>query len=558
MRRLGALPRPGAAGLVLAALLLAGLWLRLWSIDHGLPYVYNPDEELHFVPVAVEFFRSGSFNPGYFENPPALTYFLYLVFKVRFLAGFPFGGDGFARAFAADPTAATLTGRVVVALLGVLAAAVAYWAGRRFYDRRVGLIAAALLALCFMPVFYSKQALNDVVTMVPLAVALVGCLLVLERGRWFDWALAGGAVGVATATKYTAGAMLVTVAVAGLIRLRDRRDSFEDVVWGGTLAGIAFGLAFLVLNPYAVLDFQEFRSQVGGQSAQAGAAGKLGQADVPGWTYYVWTVSWGLGVLPLLAVIGGAVAALRADWRRGLLLVAFPVLLFLFLGAQARYFGRWFLPAYPMLAVLAGLGAVRAAELFSARWPRLRAAALPAVAALLVVQGVFASVRVDGVLANDDTRTLARRWLALNVPAGSRMVVEPFIPANFLTMGRKRTAPARYERFPVKRPFQIYERRLSPGLVGRYRRQGYCWVVVGSTQKERGLSEGLQNARAYYRRLDAAADEPAVFSPYLAGSDPPGFNFDLSFNYLPRAYARPGPVVEVHRLRGCRDRGGAA
>jgi hypothetical protein len=323
------------------------------------------------------------------------------------------------------------------------------------------------------------------------------------------------------------------------------------VVWGGTLAGIAFGLAFLVLNPYAVLDFQEFRSQVGGQSAQAGAAGKLGQADVPGWTYYVWTVSWGLGVLPLLAVIGGAVAALRADWRRGLLLVAFPVLLFLFLGAQARYFGRWFLPAYPMLAVLAGLGAVRAAELFSARWPRLRAAALPAVAALLVVQGVFASVRVDGVLANDDTRTLARRWLALNVPAGSRMVVEPFIPANFLTMGRKRTAPARYERFPVKRPFQIYERRLSPGLVGRYRRQGYCWVVVGSTQKERGLSEGLPNARAYYRRLDAAADEPAVFSPYLAGSDQPGFNFDLSFNYLPSAYARPGPLIEVYRLDRC-------
>jgi hypothetical protein len=32
----------------------------------------------------------------------------------------------------------------------------------------------------------------------------------------------------------------------------------------------------------------------------------------------------------------------------------------------------------------------------------------------------------------------------------------------------------------------------------------------------------------------------------------------MSFNYLPTAYARPGPVVEVHRLRGCTDGGTAA
>ena len=31
-------------------------------------------------------------DPGYYENPPALTYLLYLVFKVRYTAGFPFGG----------------------------------------------------------------------------------------------------------------------------------------------------------------------------------------------------------------------------------------------------------------------------------------------------------------------------------------------------------------------------------------------------------------------------------------------------------------------------------
>src|SRR3712207_7526885 len=54
--------------------------------------------------------------------------------------------------------------------------------------------------------------------------------------------------------------------------------------------------------------------------------------------------SWGLGWVPLVAIVGGAVAVLRSHRRRGVLLVAFPLVLFLFLGAQARYFGRRFLP----------------------------------------------------------------------------------------------------------------------------------------------------------------------------------------------------------------------
>lgn len=559
MRRLRAsLGRPDAAGWTLAAILAAALGLRLWSIRHGLPFVYNADEELHFVPIAIGMF-GGSFDPGYFENPPALTYLLYAVFKLRFLAGFPFGGTGLRRAFADDPTAVYVTARLVVALLGTLAAGLVSWAGRRFYDRRVGLVAGALIAFAFLPVFYSKQALNDVVTLVPASVALVGCLLAMERGRRVDWALAGAAVGAAAATKYTAGAMLVLVGLAALVRFRERRATTREALVGLVVAGAGFGIAFLVLNPYALLDFSSFRSQVGGQSAQAGGAQKLGQADVPGWLYYAWTLTWGLGVLPAVAAVAGGVVALRADLRRGLLLVVFPILLFLFLGAQARYFGRWLLPAYPMLAILAALAAVRGAERLAARRaPAWAPAAVAVAGVLLCLQGAVSSARVNGVLGARDTRTLARTWMAGHVPAGARVVVEPFIPADFLTRGG-RTAPALYRRFPVKRPFQAYEKRLSPALLARYRARGYCWVVVGSAQKDRGLAAGLPNARAYYRALDAdSGPGGAVFSPYYADADPPGFSFDLSFNYLPPAYVRPGPRVEVHHLRGCADGGAPA
>ncbi len=106
---------------MLAGLLLVALGLRLWSIRYGLPWVYNRDEEFHFVPVAVKMF-GGSFNPHYFENPPALTYVLYAVFRLRFHMAH------FQRSFAAHPTAAYETARVVVALVSTLSVALVYWA----------------------------------------------------------------------------------------------------------------------------------------------------------------------------------------------------------------------------------------------------------------------------------------------------------------------------------------------------------------------------------------------------------------------------------------------
>jgi hypothetical protein len=122
------------------------------------------------------------------------------------------------------------------------------------------------------------------------------------------------------------------------------------------------------------------------------------------------------------------------------------------------------------------------------------------------------SVRVDSVLARTDTREQARSWIERNVPAG-------------------------------------------PTRVDAYLREGYCWVVVGSQQKDRGLKAGLDDARAYYARLDSESERTVVFSPYDAGAKPVEYDSELSFNYLPAAYNRPGPLVEIHRLRDCpRDR----
>jgi len=297
-------------------------------------------------------------------------------------------------------------------------------------------------------------------------------------------------------------------------------------------------------------------------------------------------LTWGLGWAPLAAAVLGAVVAVRRDIWRGLFLVPWPILFTLYMGLQSRYFGRWLLPAFPALALLAAVGVVWAADRIRA--PAWRTAALAGLGAALLAQGLVYSVHADRVLSRDDTRNAARAWMVGNVPAGSKVVVEPIVPDAWFTDAggratleaavREGAAPSgrRWIKFPTGRTTidpatgkprrggkgrfvtqEDYERTTRPALVGAYERGGYCWVVAGSTQYGRALRDPGQvpNAIAYYRKLARSADLVHAVSPYRSGHGPVKFNFDWSFDYYPMAYERPGPTVLIYRLHEAACRG---
>jgi asparagine N-glycosylation enzyme membrane subunit Stt3 len=209
----GAARSPGWLGLVL--LVLAGSFaLRVWGASHGMPYAYNADENAHFVPKAIGLFGHG-WNPHYFVNPPAYTYLLHIVFDVWFG-----GRDGVSQAYARDPTEVFVVARVTAAATGTLAVWLLYLAGARLFDRRVGLLAATLMGVAFLPVFYAHLALNDVPTLAPICLALWGTAGVLRRGRVVDYLVAGVGLGLACATKYTGGIVLLPLLAAAGAQLR--------------------------------------------------------------------------------------------------------------------------------------------------------------------------------------------------------------------------------------------------------------------------------------------------------------------------------------------------
>jgi hypothetical protein len=562
----------------LAAVLGAALGLRLWGIRHGLPYAYNADENAHFVPGAIGLFGHG-LNPHYFVNPPAYTYLLHAVFGVWFG-----GRAGVSAQFATHPTEVFVVARVTAAVVGTLGVWLLYCAGARLAGRRVGLLAAALLAVAFLPVFYSHLALNDVPTLAPIGLSLWGTARVLRRGRPGDYAIAGLGLGLACASKYTGGIVLLPLITAGLIQMAAEPGRRRAALGGLALAGALALAAFVAANPYAVLDFAAFRDGLSHQqSAAEDELGKLGLTQPSGHLYYLWTFTWGLGWVPLVAAAGGALALLVADRRMFLVLVPPVVLYVLFMGTQARFFGRWLLPVFPIMCLLAAWGVVRAAELVGRRWPSLRPALYAVGAVALLGQGVVYALHNGMVLARPDTRNLARAWLVANVPPKTKIVVEPVVPDAWATdIGHPSPLTAngaRWVKFPTSRSnvandgshvpgkgrivnIEDFERTLFPALVDRYEREGYCYVVSGSTQRGRAEADPQEVPRAiaYYRELERRADVAFHASPFHPGADPVAFNFDWSFDYYPLAYARPGPEMTIFRLKGgrCGRSGGGA
>jgi hypothetical protein len=473
--------------------------------------------------------------------------------------------------------------RILSAVLGAAAVGFLVWAGRRFFDLRVGLVAGALLAVAFLPVHYSHLAVNDVPALAPLCLSLVGIAGVYRRGRVADYALAGAALGVACATKYTAGIVLLCLVAAaatsqsrplkGSDPLRaDRRKGSDPVSadrlkgsdpwWGLAVAGALAIVGFLVANPYALLDPGAFKAGLLEQSqASSDGGGKLGLVGDSGHLYYLATLTWGLGWLPTIAAAGGAVGLWLRERALALVLVPAPVVFLLFMGAQDRFFARWLLPIYPLLCLLAAWAAVETAR----RLRPGRAWAVAVVAALLCVQGLVFSIHNDVVLARDDTRALARAWMVENIPEGDRVVIEPVAPDQWaMDPGRPSAATGtgnRWNKWPTSRfrgrviKLEDFERTLRTSLLVRYERAGYCHVVTGSTQYGRALTEPeeVPQAIAYYDALKRRSDIVYRVSP--RGDEPVNrFSFDFSFNSYPLDYERPGPEIVIYRLRDCASR----
>lgn len=362
---------------LLGVILAAAAALRAVGIQYGLPFgsLLNPDEQ-SIVPRAWKMVHGSGLDPHWFDYP---TLVMYLLAPFQAWQGAP----------------SYLTARIVILVLGLGAVAATWWLGRRAYGAQAGLIGAATVAVATLHVEYSRMAVTDVPLTLGVAVALG--LVVTGRLEW-----AGVAAGLAAGAKYPGVFLAVPIVLCGWGR------------WRCVAVALALGaLTFLATSPFVLVHphqavHEALRVQ---RLAREGWLGFENDSVTP--IAFLGRLWHGVGPLLVLAVLGLAVAAWKRS-RADLALGSFAVVYFLDLLTLQAHFDRYALPLIPVAGVLAGR--------LAGRW---RVAA-PVALALLIVPLWWS---VDNAVRHTrtDTRVVAERWIAANVPAGAPLAAESSI-----------------------------------------------------------------------------------------------------------------------------------
>ena len=348
-----------------------------------------------------------------------------------------------------------------------------------------------------------------------------------------------------------------------------RRKAWRAAIIGLVVAGAAALVAFALCDPYALLRPGFFRSEVEHLSHYTSGNLLLGETQRSGYRYYAWSLLWAFGVLPLaLAAVGAVRIALRERVQAALLLPAVVIFL-LVIGSQGRYFARYAMPIYPLLALIAAAGGVWLAREAARRVPALRRharVAIPLAIALVCAQGLVLSIHNDRVLAREDTRSTAREWLDRNLAPGTKVAVEPLVPAEWYEGTRwerfRRTGEDARElarEFPGaarRADFANYGFTLFPGYIDFLRERGRVLgrVRLDAVRARRSTTRGACRRRSATTARSSARRTCA--SPPRRTRGPSTTSSTTSRSTTPRcATSGPGPAMRIYQLRDCRSSG---
>lgn len=564
----------------LGVVIALALVLRMIGLQYGLPAVYNPDE-VSIMARALSFAK-GTLNPHNFLYP---TFYFYVLFAwvgmylaFVWLTGRVASVAALQQLYFTNPAGIYTAGRTLGVACGAATVLLLYRLAARLTDRPAAIAAAIFLAIAPLHVRDSHYIKHDV----PATLAVVAAYLAIVRiwpcapaegVRNREILLAGAACGVAFSTHYYCIFLVFPLAWAILQSARNAnaRQAAERLA----LAGLASAVVFFLLSPFIALepvtawrDLTANRQIVIDRAVSGGAF-----APAQRYLHILWSDSMGTPVI-LLGAAGALWMAVMQP-ARAVLLLAFPVPFFVFI-TNTFPASRYLNPTLPFIALLAG----NAVASLSGRLGG-RAAIFWLLTVGSATPGFLAALRGDMFFRQEDTRTIARRYIESRIPAGSSILIQPYsVP---LTASREALIEALAHNVgaitAASTKFQL-QLSLNPYPAPAYRliflgRGGLDADKIYVDYSQLGGTGGLDELRRLeiafvvvkrYNRPDpeslpflaALAREGrriAAFSPYRpevseaerTRVDPFLHNTDARID---DALARPGPPLEIWQLDG--------
>ncbi len=470
--------------IAITIILIVAAFLRFQGLDWDKGYLFHPDERqilmvssrLNLPQNPLDFFSVDSpLNPKFF------SYGTFPIYLLRLLGAFVPAVDYAVPWRDNILVSYALLGRTLSALFDLGTIALIFLLARRLYDARIGLLAAASVAVTVLHIQLSHFYTVDTVLTFFVVATMYFAARYAETARVRDAIAMSIACGLAMAAKISAAPLVVpmTVAVVQACKwqmaegrgqvaeggtaarsLRHSRSAIRDwlsawraEIWDARkmlskTVGIALAVFFLA-QPYALLDPLRFFGQTGSEALIV-----RGWMDVPYTRQYLDTPPflyqiaqssvWGMG-LPLGAVawLGGALFVWRwwqsRTWRDGFL-CSWGLVYFFAIGGQHAKHLRYLLPLIPFVYLMAA-AAITNYQL------RITHTALRLVYSGVLLTAFVYAFSFAGIYSRDHPWFAISRWIYANASAGAIIALEHWddnLPVSMRAPGPERL-PTEYQ-----------------------------------------------------------------------------------------------------------------
>ncbi len=405
--------------LVLLVLVLIGAYLRFFGLNWGLPYYLNGDEAQL---VAATARLQTNWDPGFYHWG-TLTLFM-LGFFAKLASFFV----NLSVKSLENVTFIFTLARSISATLGVLTIPLIFLVGRKLYNERVGLLAAALITFTVLLIQLSHFYMAEGSFVFFSLLAFYFIIDIYKKGDNRSYYLAAFFLAIAAAAKYTATLLLSVFLVAHLLRDKNYKSLLSKRVY---LSAAIYIVTFLILTPYLIVNFQGFYKDLSFDSSIISGAHKISftlpfEGSLPYIYHITDTLRWALGLpLELLALLGIAYAFRKRDPSDILLLTA-ALVYFLVIGAQFSKFIRYIAVILPFFVLLGS----RVLTSLYENWTGYRQKFIAGLGAIVLLSSVFYSFAFLNIYAQPDSRVAAIDWINTNIPQSSVVASDSEMPFN--------------------------------------------------------------------------------------------------------------------------------
>jgi len=448
--------------LYLFIIIIIGGFFRFYNLNWDQGHHLHPDERaiimfalpLHFPQNLSDFFsKESTLNPHFFAYGNFPLYLLKGTATV--LSNFDMSLDSYDKI--------NLVGRAISTIADLGTIILIYFIGKKIFGKRVGIIGAFFYAISVFPIQAAHFYAVDSLLTFFILLTLYQLIRFYEKPTLKKSILVGIFFGLSLATKTSAVVLIVAIgmAIAVDFLLIFLKSPHRPHIWfphipkflkrlsiDGAVITTTTVLTFLILEPYALIDFKEFWRQTIEQSQMTRDAFTFPYTlQYVGKIPYFYELKniflWGQG--PILATISfaGIIYTLfhiikkqkYKKWAQELILLIFLLSYFAVVGKFAVGWMRYMLPLYPLLALFAAVFLHRLLSFRASSASRgishnslsgmrsLHALRLVGMTVTIILIFVWPLSFIH-IYTKPNTRVLASQWIYENIPPDKKIALE--------------------------------------------------------------------------------------------------------------------------------------